>query len=403
MTPALQAAFRAPREILIARVGVGVWLLFNLIVLVLVWRDPVDHSVVGNYRNAANGWWSGKDIYGSGIDGFLYLPSFAVLYSPFAVLGDFGDVLWRFVSAGTLTYAIWRSVKLYLPARWFAAFGLALLLTLPAATAALRNGQATTLMVALMLLGSLAIAERRWWPAAALLAVALAIKPLAIVLVLLAAVLYRPLTGRLALGVLVVLLLPFLNPDPAAAWHIYVLGFGKLLVSSEPTRESWADITGLLDRIGLSAPLIVLTILRLATALLTLWTGYLALRRQDRAIAALDLFALAVCYLMLMNPRTEENTYIMLGVVLALFAVMLLARRPGCWQSWLVVLFCVALGGHNYGNWIFRPTILWLKPLVCLAFLPILLEACLGRLFQREALSEELAASSPTPTGSSSP
>jgi hypothetical protein len=235
------------------------------------------------------------------------------------------------------------------------------------------------------------------------LALAVAIKPLAIVLLLLAAVLYRPLAGRLALCLFVVLLLPFLNPDPAAALHTYGLGLGKLLVSSEPTRESWADITGLLDRIGLPAPLIVLTILRLVTALLTLWTGYLALRRQNGAVAALDLFALAVCYLMLMNPRTEENTYIMLGVVLALFAVMLLARRPGSWQSWLVVFFCVALGCHNYGNWIFRPTILWLKPLVCLAFLPILLEACLGRLFQRAALSEELAPSRAAPTGSSSP
>src|SRR5689334_21750026 len=158
MTPALQALLLPRRGILIARVGAGIWLLFNLSILVLVWRDPANHTVVGNYRAASAGWWAGRDIYGSGIDGFLYLPSFAFLYTPFWLLGDTGDVLWRALSAGTLTFAIWRAAKFYLPERVFEAFGVALLLALPVASAALRNGQATTLMVALMLLGSLAIA-----------------------------------------------------------------------------------------------------------------------------------------------------------------------------------------------------------------------------------------------------
>lgn len=403
MTPSLQALLLPRRGILIARIGISLWLLFNLIILVLVWRDPANHSVVGNYRAASAGWWAGRDIYGSGIDGFLYLPSFAFLYTPFWLLGDTGDVLWRALSAGTLTFAIWRAAKFYLPERVFEAFGVALLLALPVASAALRNGQATTLMVALMLLGSLAVAERRWWLAAVLLALAFAIKPLAIVLLLLAGALHQPMRGKLLVCTAISLLLPFLHPDPAAAWHVYGLGLDKLVASSEPSRQTWSDITGMLDHVGLTLPPLGLLVLRVAAALLTLWAGYLALRRQEGAIAALDLFALAVSYLMLMNPRTEENTYIALGVALALFAVMLLARHPSGWQGWLVVFFCIALGCHNFGNWIFRPTEYWLKPLVCLAFLPILLDACLGRLFQRAALSEDPADSSATPAGSSSP
>ncbi len=399
----VQAAFRAPREVLIARIGIGLWLIFNVIVLILVWRDPFDHTVVGNYRRAAEGWWAGKDIYGPGIDGFLYLPSFAVLYTPFVLMGYIGDVLWHVLSAGLLTFAIWRAVKLYVPQRPFEAFGLALLLALPAASAALRNGQATTAMVALMLLGALAVAEKRWWLAAALLALAFAIKPLALVLLLLMGALYRPLTGRLVICVLIVLLAPLLHPDPAAALHVYGLAVDKLLASSAPSRQTWSDITGLFDSIGLPMPAAALTALRVVLALLTLGIGYPAVRRQNGAFAALDLFALAVCYLMLMNPRTEENTYIMLAVVLGLFAAILQVRRPGCWQTKLVIVFCIALGLHNFGNWIFRPTEYWLKPLICIAFLPILLDACLGRLFQRAALSNEPAASRATPTGSSSP
>lgn len=384
----------------LAWLGLSVWLLFNIVVLFLAWRDPGVRSVIGNYRDASQGWWAGTDIYGTSIDGFLYLPSFAVLYTPFWLLGPhLGDALWRILSAGLLTWAFWRAVCLYLPARHFMAFAQALPLVLVVGSAALRNGQATTLLVALMLLGAIAIAEQRWWRAATLLALAFAIKPLGIVLVLLAAALYRPLRVALAIGVALVFLLPLIHPDPAAAWHVYGLGFNKLLASSQPGRQTWSDITGLLEHVGLALPMAAWDVIRAITALLTLWVGYLAMRRQTPAIAALDLFALSVCYLMLMNPRTEENTYIMFAVALALFATILRWGEISQFRAWLLVGFAVLLGCHNYGSWIFRPTEYWLKPLVCIAFLPILLEASLGRLFYRGTLSEEALSS--TTAGSS--
>ena len=117
MTTVPQAAGRAGRDVLLTRIGIGVWLLFNLVILVLVWRSPGVSSVVGNYQYGALGWWAGEDVYGPGVDGFLYLPSFALLYTPFALLGEpWGDILWRIVSVGLLTYAVWRALRLYLPA-----------------------------------------------------------------------------------------------------------------------------------------------------------------------------------------------------------------------------------------------------------------------------------------------
>lgn len=387
----------------LAWLGFAVWLVFNLLVVILTWRDPHDHSVIGNYRFASQGWWAGADIYGTSIDGFLYLPSFAVLYTPFWMLGDrWGDVLWHIVSVAVLTWAVWRALCMLLADRHFIAFGQILPLILLAGTAALRNGQATTLLVALMLLATVAIAEQRWWRAAVFLALALAIKPLGIVLVLLAGALYPRLRLPLFVGIVLTLVLPLIHPDPAAALHVYGLGFDKLVASSLPTRETWADLTGLLDKLGLVLPTAALTAIRAIAALLTLWVAWLATRRQDRRFAALDLFALSVCYLMLMNPRTEENTYIMFSVVLALFAAIFRWSAIGPWRNWLLIAFAVLLGCHNYGNWIFRPTEFWLKPLVCLAFLPILFEACLGRLFYRAGWSEE-AASSTTAGVSSRP
>jgi alpha-1,2-mannosyltransferase len=369
----------------LTRTGVVVWTLFNLVVLVLVWLNPGASSVVDTYRQGALGWWVGRDIFGPGEHGFIYLPSFAVLFSPFAFLGaPWGDILWRLVSVGALTLAVWRAMRLYLPARSFDAFGPALLLILPAGSAALRNGQATTLMLAMMLFATLAIAERRWWRAAAWLALGFAIKPLAAVLLLLAAVLYRPLAGRLLLCVISVLLLPLLHPHPSAAWHLYGLCLSKLFTAATPGPGGWSDITGLLNEFGLAAAPVTLTLLRLATAVGVLAIGYFSVRRQEGKIAALDVFALSICYLMLMNPRTEENTYIMLAATVGLFAVLLWQREDRPVRALLLAAICVAMGNQAYGELIYRPTILWLKPLLCVAFLPFLVESCLAAAFSRD-------------------
>jgi hypothetical protein len=380
----------------LTRTGVIVWTLFNLVILVLVWLNPGASSVVDTYREGALGWWVGRDIFGPGEHGFIYLPSFAVLFSPFAFLGaPWGDILWRLVSVGALTLAVWRAMRLFLPARSFDTFGPALLLILPAGSAALRNGQATTLMLAMMLFATLAIAERRWWRAAAWLALGFAIKPLAAVLLLLAAVLYRPLAGRLLLCVISVLLLPLLHPHPSAAWHLYGLCLSKLFTAATPGPGGWSEITGLFNEFGLAAAPVTLTLLRLATAVGVLAIGYFSVRRQEGKIAALDVFALSICYLMLMNPRTEENTYIMLAATVGLFAVLLWQREDRPVRALLLAAICVAMGNQAYGELIYRPTILWLKPLLCVAFLPFLIESCLAAAFHRDRQV--------TPTGATRP
>src|SRR5262249_29919205 len=144
-----------------------------------------------------------------------------------------GDTLWRLVSVVLLSYALWREVGLNLSAATAAdrvrAFGALLLLVLPAGSAALRDGQATTPLLAVLLLSSIAIAEERWWNAAALLALALAIKPIAIVFMLLTAVLYRPLIGRLVVCLVPVFLVPFVNPNLHAVLQLHLLAAEKLL------------------------------------------------------------------------------------------------------------------------------------------------------------------------------
>ncbi len=150
-------------QLALGSAGIGVWVLFNAVIVHLVWQDPRGDSVLGAYADGALGWWKGKDIFGSG--------------------APLGDAAWRVLSAGLLAYGIWRFLRLLLPDaswRWMAtALGVALLLTVPGGGAALRDGQASTMLMALCLLAAAEIAAGRSWPAAALLALALAVKPLA--------------------------------------------------------------------------------------------------------------------------------------------------------------------------------------------------------------------------------
>jgi alpha-1,2-mannosyltransferase len=199
----------------------------------------------------------------------------------------------------------------------------------------------------------------------------------------LAGALYRPLAGRLVLFLILVFLLPLLHPDPAAAWHLYGLCLRKLFRMATGAGD-WSDITGLLNWIGIAASPVTLMLLRLATAAGVLAIGYLAVHRQDDKIAALDLFALSICYLMLMSPRTEDNTYLMLAATVGLFSVLLSQREHRLTGAWLLAGLCVALGNQAYGNLIFRATVLWLKPLLCLVFLPFLIKSCLVSVFHRD-------------------
>ncbi|MCX5497024.1 glycosyltransferase family 87 protein [Kaistia dalseonensis] len=361
-------------------VGLALFVLFNLVVVVLVLRDPSASSVVPVYRNGALGWWRGEDIFGAGREGFLYLPSFAVLYTPFALLGpNVGDALWRVVSVVLLAFALWRASILAMPSMpardRLLVFGAALLFLMPSAFSALRNGQATTILTALMLLSALSIAERRWWLAALLLGLAFAIKPLAFVMMLLVGVLYPKLGWRLLVVTIGVLLLPLVNPDPVVAFHLYGLGIQKIMVAGDPGEGAWADITGLLHSLGIWLSDPVLTAIRIVIAAVVLGLAYITKRRRDGLDAAIDIFALSVVYLMLMNPRTEANTYIMFGSVLAVYASIVWNRDRLAGPTWF-------LGAIAFGFLVqaltFKLTNLWLQPLLCLAFLPFLVWRCLA-------------------------
>jgi hypothetical protein len=362
-----------PRRLV--RLGWIVWIAVLAAIAVMVIRDPEAHSVLGAYRAGVEAWAAGRDMYGPGIHGFLYLPVFALVFGPFAWLGSpAGDLAWRLLGWGLLTLGYARLARLAAGPAAAPALAVMLLAGLPASGSALQNGQATVLMLALMILATTDLAAGRAWRPGLLLALAVAVKPLALVLALLAAALRPALWPPLLAGLAAILLLPFLFADPAYVAGQYASAWTKLNAAADPGLGRWADLAMLLTRAGWQPTEAVMTGLRLAAALATLGLAAWAGRRLPAADAALAGLLLACLYLMLLNPRTEENTYIMLAPLVALLAArawFLEGRRRA---GGLLLALCLALGNHAYGDLVYRPTELWLKPLLALLFAVYLID-----------------------------
>lgn len=354
------------------------WLAWGLLLLVLVALVLAGNrrTVTGNYREAALLWFRGEDIYTGTGTGFLYLPQAAILFAPFAWLPlMLGEIAWRAVSVGSFAIGLRRYASLAGRESGAELFPLMTALSLPLAFSCFRNGQSTILIAALMMIAVADLADRRWGRAAAWLSLGVALKPLVVVLSLLAGALYKPMRGRLLAGTAIVLASPFLFQAPAYVVSQYQSCAASMQATARLGLEAyWAHFFGMLKVAGVSPPSSVQTGIRLLAAGGTLWLCRLARDRYPADRAAVWLYALSVCYLMLFNPRTENNTYAMLGPAIAVFCghALLIERRTKPAAALAASVFSI-LGSHQITRWITPPPrSVWLAPLVCVGFLAFL-------------------------------
>jgi alpha-1,2-mannosyltransferase len=366
-----------PREKLLRLTAWGIWLLAFLLLCGDVARRPFRHNTTPTYRLASNQWWAGQNIYSyNNHDAFLYFPQAAFLFTPFT-WGPLllGEILWRCVTFGLFAWAIVCLQKSFLaqgdrrPARTFL---LLTLLAVPCSLASLRNAQFDLPLGALLILGTVEIAEERWIAAACWLSLALALKPLAVVpLLLFGALYFTKLAPRVAIGLLVVFALPFLHWNPAFVAHEYVRCGQALAWASQADEPRYSDLGALLAHVAIYPPYWLKTIARTFFALLFLGLGFAAARRLARPDAAWIVGALSAVYLMLFNPRTETCSYVFLGPFLASGALACLrdpARRGLGWALAFGALGCACDAIPHIHNLTDR----WLKPLIALLFLPVL-------------------------------
>lgn len=340
-------------------------------------------SVVDDYLRGAQAWLSSEPVYHKGGYGFVYPPQSAVAFVPFALLPDRAcEVVWRLLTIGVFAFGVYRLARLADPRRSPAMFPLVTLVAIVMSFDAARNGQATLLITGLMMIAVGDVARERWWRAVVWLSIAMVIKPLAIVLVLLVAALSRPMSWRLTLAVLGVAILPFLTQRPMYVMEQFA-GFGEKMqaVTAEAHEKSFADVFGMLQVWGVDAPDMVRIATRGIAALAVLLMAWVVRGRATPRHTAATLFVLTAYYLMLFSPRTELNTYAMLGPALGVCIAARVRQGRGWFVTAALAIAAVAIAlSYEINKLSPWDSAAWLPPLVTLltfaAVSPQLLARC---------------------------
>lgn len=355
-------------------VALTLWIVPMLVIFALVAHNPQKRTVTLVYHQASGNWWAGQELYDAQ-DGYHYLPHFAVLFSPFHALPmRFGDILWRGAAALLLAGGIWRLAQQQFGEGAARAFLLASVVALPLSLPALRNGQANALFAALILHTAAATADAKWGRATLWMMLAVAIKPLAIVLVLLAPAVYSQLRWRVVVGLAAVALFPFLFAKTDYALSQYRSVAKDLRVCSAVTEHRFADINGIIRTFGGELPLRVSKALRVLAGGFTLALWWLGARRLIEPTRSLWLFTLTAAYLMLFNPMNEANSYIILAPAFGLWTAAFVWLRPAPRIGWFIA--CVALSMGCLPN-LLRPLFgngfaLFWHPMTTIVFMALL-------------------------------
>lgn len=341
---------------------------------------PDRTGVVPNYRFAASHWWAGASMYPGGTHGFLYGPTFAVLFSPFHWLQPLvlGEIVWRFFGFGLFAWGLWKLAAIFTEensgeGKRDATFALLVLLAVPAALASINNGQTNLALSASLVLLCLALRSEKWHWAAAFCTLALVLKPIAVAPWLLVFVVFAPVRIPLLGGLAVGGIIGFLHPDPAYAWGQWVEFWVKLTHSYTPENLRVSDLFGLLEKAGCPNPLALNSLSRAAASGAALWFVFWKYRRGGCVSGSWGLWLATVIIWTLFNPRAETNSYVLASPLLAFSALAYGRLGAGArWKSWALIGACGALMCDGMGKPIFLATDVWLKPLVVLLVSPLL-------------------------------
>lgn len=302
------------------RIAYSMWITAVLVVLIIVILSPYTHTDTPAYHKAVERWFLRQPLYLD--NSFFYFPQFILLFMSFDFLPFLpGDMLWRVFSSALLCWGLRRILKSSDRLENERFFLYASLVTISCAVGALRNGQANLIFGALGLHAAASLARSRWWTASLCLIGALAVKPLGIVMLILAFIIYRPIAWRLASGLIIFFIVPFLFADPLYVITEYRQVLARLLTSSLTTEHRFADFNGLLRSIGFGLTGVGSQVARIGAGVLTSILCLFSVKRKREPDRALLLLGLASTYLMLFNPMTQGNSYVVVGPIIAIYAI----------------------------------------------------------------------------------
>jgi hypothetical protein len=309
-------------------------------------------STFAAYLDAAQRFSAGQPVYNPATPGdFLYFPITLLIYVPFTLLDRVTAAsLALVIGAAFFTWACTRLTMALIDRPMIDAIALAgvsLLINIPAAWFNFKGIQAQVPMTAAMVAACAAMAGSRWRAAALWLFVAVAMKPLALVMVLLCGALVREMRVMLAGAVVAVILLPFAFFDWSYLTDEYRdMGLKLWHIATSPPLE-WpyrADFSTMLRAIGVQLPASLAIGIRLAAALGTLALAWRVKQQGGARSFAVAVLVLSGCYITLFGPRNEFLSFIVLTPSLAALAGLILMRDDADYRGWLLVAAALVLG-----------------------------------------------------------
>lgn len=355
---------------------------------------PARTGVVHEYRMASIRWWASEPLYGVGppTHGFLYFPTAAVLFSPFTWLPALaGGIMWRAVGWVIFSFGLFRLSRLALfrlSCPTDKAFRLLVLLAVPAALAALQNGQANLHLGGLFIHCAVDLWMGRYVRSVTLLVIAVALKPIALPLLLLSVAIFPPMRKPLVWLAPAFVLVGIAHPQTGYAieeWRQCLFNLGRAV---RPEQLRVSDLFGMLEKTGMGRlPSGIEMGLRLGAAVAALFIVAWTARRFRREVAVWGLWSAGTLFLMLFSPRTETNSYVLFSPVAALAALLQTYSPSGRrWAGACLGGICGGLMCDGMGKTIYLATDVWLKPLLAVASVPLL--AWTGSLLEAPATKD---------------
>ena len=344
---------------------------------------PHQNTVFTVFRDAGVAWLNGANLY-SQVGKYLYSPLAAAFFSLFAMIPESaGAALWRLAIVGLYlsTFIFWLR---HFGKDLIAVLPMGALLLLPLSLGNLNNGQASLLVIGLLLGACLAIEARRWTLGALLIALATFFKIYPLVIGLLFVVIYPWRLGpRLFLSLLALGLLPLVLQRPQYVLQQYhdwlaCLGADQRRVSGQ--LGSWRDFWLLLRivRLPITVPgYAVLQTLTGGTIAVFCWWARRVAGWEERNLIW-TAFTLGCLWITLFGPSTELATYVFLAPSLAFAGAATwrsskpAGREPVPFRVWLAATYLLFIAADALNAWV--PTIRQnnylhaLQPIAALSF-----------------------------------
>ncbi len=200
------------------RLAIWLWIALAAAVCVKSFTRENVHSIYPVLAWGSRHWWADQALHaeypGLTQDVYRYSPSFAIIFTPLALLPDWlGASLWGILSVATTFFAMRLLVREILPGSWpppSEAWFLGL--TLFGSMSGIWSGQSNSLILSMVIFAVAAVKHNRWWTASLLLTLPAFIKIWPIMAGLLLMVFWpKRLSWRFAIITVALALLPFLT------------------------------------------------------------------------------------------------------------------------------------------------------------------------------------------------